>query len=108
MQPPTFEEFAHSRKPDSNGDHHLEDFNIEKCPTPGCECHEVHPFHEDAAIIDGFTCGNGCHFIAKRNAFTGEIICYQLTDYNSLLVFTNRDVIGLKFNPLGEPYTDWY
>jgi hypothetical protein len=106
MQPPTFDDFLKNHAV-SDSEEHFEELSIAVCPTPGCHSHSVHPFFSGSQIA-GFTCGNGCRFTSRRNAFTNEIIYYRLDETNPAVVGSTVDVRGMKFNVMGEPYTDWY
>lgn len=109
MEPLSFDEFIRQESEKNGGKHNgpLEPFSIEKCPVPGCNCGRVHPSWEDG-LITGFRCDHGCVFTVKRNAFTGDIIYYKLEEFDVTRIPQANDVKGMKFNALGEPYTDWY
>jgi hypothetical protein len=108
MQLPSFDDFV--RKSSGNTatsqNTEKETFSFETCPTPGCGCHALKARY-DGGQVCGFVCANGCEFSVRRNVFTGEIMYYKLE--NMILSPTqDSDSRGMKFNALGEPYTDWY
>jgi hypothetical protein len=109
MQRRSFEEFIRQQTEENANDHEgsLEPFMIERCPVPGCNCGQVHPSWEKG-LITGFRCDHGCVFSVRRNAFTGDITYYKLEEFDVTRIPKARDVKGMKFNALGEPYTDWY
>lgn len=107
MQPQTFEEFIKQEKARTEtGDGTQEAFEIERCPTPGCKCGQVHPSWRRGNIY-GFRCDFGCVFTVRRNAFTGKIIYYALQTFDVTRIPMSGEVRGMKFNPVGEEYTDW-
>ncbi len=107
MQPPSFEEFIKQKNSRNESGEELEPFTLEVCPTPGCKCKKLHPSYEGTSL-KGFSCDFGCSFIAKRNTFTGDLICFELEKFKESRFDDPDGIRGMKFNPLGEPYTDWY
>ena len=108
MRPPSFDEFMEKEKDaDAFSQDNPEPFLLEVCPTPGCNCGKIHPYFEDG-LLTGFTCESGCEFTAKRNAFTGDFIYFMLDTFVESRFKNPSDIRGMKFNPLGETYTDWY
>jgi len=109
MQPPSFEDFMKKKRivPDGFSEEDLEPFQLEVCPTPGCRSDELTPKYEDGLIVS-FSCGKGCHFTAKRNTFNGDLIYFKLEKFEEILFSNPDDIRDMKFNPLGEAYTDWY
>lgn len=84
-----------------------ESFTLANCPTPNCSGRKLDTTFEEGFLVR-FSCANGCKFLVHRNAFTQEIIYFQLHSFNESH-FTDPDYIrGLKFNPVGEKYVDWY
>ncbi len=108
MQPPSFDEFLRRQRETAEAsDGSAESLTIEKCPTPGCECGQLHPFLDDG-LITGFRCDKGCVYSARRNVFTGDIVYFKLDELDVTRVSNAGELRGIKFNSLGEPYTDWY
>jgi hypothetical protein len=106
MQPLSFDEFLKQQQAkcvddQSNG------LKLSACPTPGCGSTELIPFYEDG-ILDRFSCDSGCHFTVKRNAFTGEIVYFHLDSFDESRFPDPGSIRGMKFNPVGECYADWY
>jgi hypothetical protein len=109
MKPQSFEDFIRKgrTKPPGEGENPTQEFELQGCPTPGCGCGQLHLEWDDDMFI-GFRCDFGCVYKAKRNAFTGDLMYYQLIECDVTRIPNSSDVKGIKFNPLGEPYTDWY
>ncbi len=108
MQPPSFDEFMRKQNiRDGSASEELEPFTLEECPTPGCKCKKLNPVYENG-LIAGFSCESGCEFTTKRNTFTGDIVYFSLDSFNELRFGDPASIRGMKFNPLGEPYTEWY
>jgi len=108
MQPPSFDDFMKEKEVEGGlvGDR-TEPLKFKSCPTPGCGCKVIHAVHEDG-VLQGFECEEGCSYIVKRNAFTGELIYFILTAFTKSRFSDPDNLRGLKINPIGEPYTDWY
>lgn len=109
MQPPSFDEFMKQEQGPGNlvNPDSPEPFTLTKCPTPNCGGRKFDTTYEGGYLVR-FSCEKGCVLSVHRNAFTQEIIYYQLDSFNESH-FTDPDYIrGLKFNPVGEKYVDWY
>jgi hypothetical protein len=108
MQLPSFDDFVRRTENTSTTSQtkEKEAFSLEACPTPGCGCHALKARFEGGQVC-GFACANGCEFSVRRNVFTGDVMYYKL---EKVLQSQNVacDSRGMKFNALGEPYTDWY
>lgn len=106
---PTFDEFMKKKQTTADGldAGELEEFTLEMCPTPGCKCGRLTPRYEDGLIV-GFSCQLGCEFSAKRNVFTGDVVYYKLEKFLEPRFEDPESVRDMKFNPVGEIYTDWY
>ncbi len=108
MQPPSFEEFVRRQEAATAVKEPTpEHFPLEKCPTPGCNCGQLHPVRKNGRIT-GFRCDYGCVFSARRNVFTNDITYYKLEEFDVTRIPDSSEVKGMKFNPLGEPYADWF
>jgi hypothetical protein len=107
MQLPSFDDFLrrNSENTSASQSKEKEPFSLEACPTPGCGCHALNARY-DGGQVCGFNCANGCEFTVRRNVFTGDVMYYKLE--NMVLTPQLEDSRGMKFNALGEPYTDWY
>jgi hypothetical protein len=107
MQPPSFDDFIKRECTRSviEKERPIEQLALITCPTPGCGTHALLPIYEDGAL-SGFSCANGCEFSVRRNVFTGEIMYFKLERLPNSP--ESRDLCGMKFSVLGEPYTDWY
>jgi len=109
MRPPSFDEFMEREKgPEAFSLENPEPIRFETCPTPGCGSKHLHPEYDDAGQLTGFSCGHGCTFSVKRNTFTGEFAYYQLVSFDETNVEDPASLRGIKFNVLGEIFTDWY
>ena len=109
MRPQSFDDFI---KKDQAGvpegsEESSEEFKLEKCPTPGCSCGQLH-LDWDQGVVSGFKCAFGCAYSAKRNAFTNDLMYYALEDFDRTRFANTADLKGLKINAMGEVYTDWY
>jgi len=107
MRPESFDDFIRREKVASGGENAAQEFQLEVCPTPDCGSTHLTLDYDNGSFI-GFTCDNGCKYIVKRNAFTGDLMYFQLVDCDTTRVPSAKDARGMKFNPLGEPYADWY
>ena len=107
MQPPSFDDFIRRHRSGSVAEKNepQEPLALTTCPAPGCGSHSLMP-HYDGGFVVGFTCANGCEFSVRRNVFTGDVMYYRLDSMP--LSRDSKDICGMKFNALGEPYTDWY
>lgn len=104
MRPPSFEEF---KRREESGTPDAEEFQLERCPTPGCNCGQLHVQWEDGKAIT-FRCDFGCVYSVRRNAFTDDLMYYLLEEFDITRFGSTTDLKGLKINALGEVYTDWY
>jgi hypothetical protein len=109
MQPPSFDEFiSKSKSTCAPGVTQVaNEIEFDNCPTPGCGCKEIIPRSENG-VFTSFSCDGGCVFSVKRNAFTGDIVYFKLERFNESRFKQPENIRGMKFNPCGEPYTDWY
>lgn len=106
MQPPSFEEFMNKQSAKDAPSAH-EVLNLTECPVPGCPGKHLKPGYEKG-VLTSFTCENGCKFSAHRNIFTNDIVFYQLDQFVEAHFVRPELIRGLKFNPIGEKYVDWY
>jgi hypothetical protein len=107
MRPPSFEDFIRSQREGAAGEEGMEVLSLETCPTPGCNCAKLHPTYENG-LLTALACANGCRFIVKRNVFTGDILYFALVGFDETRFDDPASVRGMKFNVLGECYTEWY
>ncbi len=109
MRPPSYEEFMkRDAGPEAFSPEQPEPILFETCPTPGCGSKHLHPEYDSSGLLSGVTCGHGCVLTVRRNAFTSEIIYFQLISFNESNVGDPLSVKGIKFSPVGDIYTDWY
>lgn len=105
MQPPSFDEFIRKDAGKKAEQIVEEPFLLTVCPVPGCGSAALRAQYERGQLV-GFSCANGCRLSVRRNVFTGDVMYYILDD--TLVSHAHADSRGMKFTPLGEPYTDWY
>ncbi len=108
MRPPSYDEFINEEQDDNAfSPENPEPFVLEVCPVPGCKCKALHTVFEEG-VVKGFWCEDGCNLTAKHNAFTNDLICYSLDKFDESRFEDPRSMHGMKFNPMGEIFTDWY
>ena len=107
MQPQSFDDFLKAEQEAEGLVDPAAEFSLTVCPTPGCGSEELTTSIEDG-LFSGFTCHNGCRFVAKRNSFTGDLIYYALVFFVERNFEDPASIRGMKFNLLGEIFTDWY
>ena len=107
MQPPSFEEFMAQRTAGRVPGGQEEPLKLQECPIPECTGSRLLPIYKDG-LLTGFKCEKGCAFSVHRNIFTNDIVFYQLDSFIESNFKRPEHIRGLKFNPVGEKYVDWY
>jgi hypothetical protein len=106
MRPPSFEEFM-AKHSTGKGTEGTEPLSLTECPIPECSGKKLFPKYKDG-LLTNFTCENGCSFSVHRNIFTNDIVFYQLDSFIESHFLKPQHIRGLKFNPVGQKYVDWY
>lgn len=109
MRPPSFDEFMEQDKGvEAFSVENPEPLLLETCPTPSCASKHMHPEYDSEGLLSGFSCGHGCTYMVKRNAFSNEITYFALISFNESNVEDPTSVVGIKINTCGEVFTEWY